>query len=231
MKKQAKIALTMAAVGIVLGGGAFALETWTRGGPSSRLKRGQAEVERRTNDRSARPPWQAPPGMADNPGIRSVREAEETSGYPERLTPFVASRPFDRAAFEADPEAYLSVVEPGRCFQTEKEPTLDSVHLRALSSLTPSSDEDGLVALSVETAPAAPVTFTSFGPGYFRENTLNSVSLRADAGGRAVAHYVVAKGASATVPVLVGSPEAVGNQTFLIMSGPPPLASNRSSRD
>jgi hypothetical protein len=231
MKERAKTALTVAAIGVLLGGGVFALKAWMPGDPRSAPKKGQSETGRRANDRSSSLPWAAPAGAADNPGVRSVREAAQSNGYPERLSPVVAPRPFDRGAFRADPEAYLGVVEPGRCFQTEREPNADSVHLRALSSLTPSSDEDGLVALSVETAPAAPVTFTSFGPGYFRENTLNSVSLRADAGGRAVAHYVVAKGASATVPVLVGSPEAVGNQTFLVMSGPPPLASNRGSTD
>ena len=60
------------------------------------------------------------------------------------------------------------------------------------------------------------VTFTAFGPGQFTENTLNSVSVRADARGYAVAHFTAPLGLTGHVPVLVGSPLSIGNQSFLL---------------
>ena len=43
-------------------------------------------------------------------------------------------QPFDSAAYAADPEAYLSVVEPGRVFQSA-EPGPDVTRLDPASSL------------------------------------------------------------------------------------------------
>ena len=47
---------------------------------------------------------------------RTLRETLRTD--PHRLSPNAAPPPFDRAAYAADPAAYLSRVEPGRAFQT-----------------------------------------------------------------------------------------------------------------
>jgi hypothetical protein len=159
---------------------------------------------------------------ADNPGAHSVIEAVKTGKYPERLTPLIAPRPFDLVAFEANPQQYLDTVEPGRCFQTLKNPGPDSAYLHPASQSLVRAQADEPIALMVKGAPNAPVTFTAFEGGQFTENGLNSVSVRGDARGYATAHFKVPAGANGRLPVLAGSPMAVGNQTFLIDATPVP---------
>ncbi|HEY2902638.1 MAG TPA: hypothetical protein VGL59_18780 [Polyangia bacterium] len=65
-------------------------------------------------------------------------------------------------------------------------------------------------------APNGPVTFTAFEGGQFTENGLNSVSVRGNALGLASAHFKAPIDANGRLPILVGSPLALGNQTFLV---------------
>lgn len=44
-------------------------------------------------------------GVADNPGLRSVLEAQ-SGKHPERLSPLIAPPPFNRASYEANPQAF-----------------------------------------------------------------------------------------------------------------------------
>jgi hypothetical protein len=64
--------------------------------------------------------------------------------------------------------------------------------------------------------PDAPVTYTTFGGGTFKENGIGSVSVRADGRGLASAHYSADRGIDGDVTVVAGSPSAVGNQRFFV---------------
>jgi hypothetical protein len=154
---------------------------------------------------------------------RSVLEASSSGKHPERLSPLMPPTPFDRTAFEADPDAYLDVVEPGRCFQTATADGPDAVALvgSPLVAATPGA----MVPLLVRGAPGAPVTFTAFDGGVFAENGLGSVSVRADARGYAVVNFATPPDARGHLAVVAGSPLAVGNQRFFVEITPP-LAAN-----
>jgi hypothetical protein len=127
----------------------------------------------------------------------------------------VAAPAFDRKAFERDPEAYLSVVEPARCFQTAPATGPGSNYLKAITNLDTEAQPGAIIPLIVQGEPNMPVTFTAFGLGTFRENDLNSVTVRADGHGFAVVHAVLPSGRG-EMRVQVGSPTAVGNQTFAV---------------
>jgi hypothetical protein len=157
-----------------------------------------------------------PAGGGDNPNVRSVREAQATRTHPERLSPLIAPLPFDKESFENDPKAYLDVVEPGRCFRTAKATGPETPPLLAASSLAPRTEPGGKAWLMVRGVPNAPVTFTAFSGGHFAENTLNSISVRADARGYAGVNFVAPGGIRSRFAVLVGSPLAVGNQRFFV---------------
>ncbi len=52
-----------------------------------------------------------------NPQVKSVVEALKTGKHPERVSSLITPKPFDQAAYLADSNAYLNVVEPGRIWQ------------------------------------------------------------------------------------------------------------------
>jgi hypothetical protein len=146
----------------------------------------------------------------------SVVEAVRTHTHPERLSPLIAPTPFDRAAWEANPQGYLDVVEPGRCYRTAESPGPETPQLKPASSHLVHSAPGGKVHVMVMGAPNAPVTFTAFAGGEFAENGLNSISVKSDARGYAGVEFLVPEYARGLLPILVGSPLAVGNQRFLV---------------
>jgi hypothetical protein len=161
-----------------------------------------------------------------NANQRSAVEAVQTHSHHERLSPLMPPKPFDRAAWERDPQAYLDVVEPGRVFHTATSPGPDTPHLKAAETSHVSFTQPGAkVPLMVMGAPGSPVTFTAFGAGEFTENGMNSISVKADARGYARVEFKVPEHARQMLPVLVGSPMSVGNQRFLI-DPRPRLAAN-----
>lgn len=146
---------------------------------------------------------------------QSVAEAGRL-GRPERLSPLLAAPAFDVEAFQRDPEAYLGVVEPARCFQTASAAAPDRVYLAAMTDLDAVVNEGVDATLVVRSVPNMPVTFTAFGAGSFRENDLSSVTVKADARGFAMVHAVPPPVGAGDMRVQAGSPVAVGNQVFAV---------------
>ena len=144
-----------------------------------------------------------------------------TGGKPERLSPLVAAPPFDRAEFERDPAGYAARVEPARCYQTAAASGEASIPLRALSRLDSEVSPGTVVTLMVGGVPKAPVTFTAFQGGSFKENDLNSVTVIADARGTATAS-LVAPPTPASGDGTGRIPLAVGNQLFVVSVGRAP---------
>ncbi|MFT3771416.1 MAG: hypothetical protein QM820_38875 [Minicystis sp.] len=147
---------------------------------------------------------------------RSVVEARETGRFPERLNPSIPPKPFDRAAFEANPRAYLDVVEPGRVWQTaDGAPSVKA--LEAVGVAYREVAPGGSVVLEVTGEPRAPVTFTSFDMGAF-ENGLPSITVVGDTNGVSRAVFTATPGTVLAVNILAGSPLAVGNVKFVVMA-------------
>lgn len=146
---------------------------------------------------------------------QSVAEAIRL-GKPERVSSLVAARPFDVEAFEHNPEGYLAVVEPARCFQTAQPGAPDAVYLKAISDPILEVQPGKSAPLMVRGVPNMPVTFTAFGAGTFHENDLASVTVRADAHGFAMVHAVPPQPGRGDMRVQVGSPVAVGSQLFVV---------------
>lgn len=145
---------------------------------------------------------------------RSVVEAAQTGRFPERLSALVPPKPFDINAFEADPQAYLDVVEPGRAFQSA-DGAVGVKALEAVGVAYQEVDPGGSVKLRVTGEAGAPVTFTSFDMGAF-ENGLASITVLADASGEAEVTFTATAGTIETVKILAGSPLAVGQVKLMV---------------
>jgi hypothetical protein len=157
------------------------------------------------------------------PGAASVVEALHQGKHPERLSPVFAPTPFDAHAFAQNPQAYLSIIEPGRVFITAQ-PGPGIPVLTAESPLEQRVVQGEAIELVVRTAASAPVSFTSLDLGIFVENTLAAISVQADAQGIARVHLRAAPGTVGEVSTLAGSPLAAGQVRFLMIVDLPPAA-------
>lgn len=160
-------------------------------------------------------PGNSPAVPADaNPQTRSVAEALRTRKHPERLSPMIPPKPFDAEAFQANPQAYLDVVEPGRVFQVAQ-PGPGVPPLRRLSPGYQGVTQGDTVMLRVKTTPGSPVSYTAFDLGAF-ENRLTSISVQADEQGIAQAEFRATPGTVEDVHILAGSPGASGQVRFTV---------------
>jgi hypothetical protein len=150
-----------------------------------------------------------------NPQAASVGQALHDRNHPERLSPIIAPQPFDRAAYHADPAAYLNVVEPGRVFQVAQ-PGPDVLRIQAVGPTLATIDQGGTVPLRVHALAGMPVTFTSFDLGRFAENQLTSISVAADDQGIAHVTFVGDSGTINEVNILAACPLTAGQVTYHI---------------
>ena len=150
-----------------------------------------------------------------NANIASVVEAVTTRQFPERRSPLIMPPPFNGAAFAANPQAYLNVVEPGRVFQSAA-PGLQTPVLRTLEGASFMIAVGESCTLKVQTAPNAPVSFLTMDLGTF-SNGLTAITVRADQQGVATATYSASDGVIADVNILAGSPMASGQVQFHVV--------------
>jgi hypothetical protein len=157
------------------------------------------------------------PSLVADPGTHA-RAAENVRAAlkdgPNLLSTTAAVPPFDRAAFERDPSSYLAKVVPARCFQTA-EPGPETAPLETKSPARTVVPAGGVAPLWVRSAPDAPVTFTAFDGGEFKENGLASITVRADGRGLASAHFVATPGIEGDLTIVAGSPLNSGVQRFV----------------
>jgi hypothetical protein len=149
-----------------------------------------------------------------NANTRCVAEAKKDGKHPERLSALFMPEDFNKAKFEADPQAYLDIVEPGRVWQTA-DPGPNVIRLNTKGTWVLSVAAGGKVDLTVTGVPLAPVTFTAFDGGIF-DNQLNSMSVRADAKGEAQVTFIAIPGTSGDVKILAGSPLASDQAEFTV---------------
>ncbi len=147
-----------------------------------------------------------------NANVASVAEAARTGKFPERLSPMIAPKPFNAAAFAANPQAYLDIVEPGRVFQTAA-PGLDVPVLRSKANASFEIPTGSSCTLATITAPHAPVTFVTLDLGTF-PNSLTAITVQANADGEASTVYTATGGVIADAHIMAGSPMASGQVKF-----------------
>jgi len=150
-----------------------------------------------------------------NPQVASVYEALKSRKNPERFSSFVRPPEFDRTAYKADPDTYINTIEPGRVFQSAQ-PGPDIKRIQAVSARYQRVTQGEQVPMVVQATPDAPVTFTSFNLGHF-ENQLTSITVKADAEGKAAARYTAAKGTVNDVSILAASPMTSAQAEFRLL--------------
>lgn len=163
-----------------------------------------------------------------NPRVQSILEAKRTGKFPERLTPLVAPKPFDAAAWERDPEAYLNVVEPGRVEQASQDPAAQAITTTEPPRIRHVPTGETLV-LSVRAVPGAPVSWACTRGGLFTESKVGAVTVRADADGIARVTFFATPHAEGETTVLAASPFCAGQAEHILLIDPP-LAQAASSQ-
>ena len=149
-----------------------------------------------------------------NANTKSVAEAKQSGQHPERLSVMFVPKAFDKAVFDANPQAYLDVVEPGRVRQTAV-PGKGVIQLQAKDSPLVKMVAGGSTELAVVGVPGAPVTFAAFDGGIF-QNQLNSITVLGDENGIARVTYTATRGTIDRVRVVAGSPLASSEVYFQV---------------
>ncbi len=175
-----------------------------------------------SNALTTRRPVVTPVAPDASPAAESVYQAAVTKQHPERMSPMFMPKPFDRQAYEKNPEAYLAVHEPGRVWQSaqpgEGVPVLERIGRRMQVIRQGES-----VRLKVKTEPGMPVTFASFDLGTF-DNGLTVISVAADEEGIAEAAFH-GSNVFGNVHILAASPVATERVKFQVFVATPPATS------
>lgn len=154
-----------------------------------------------------------------NPQVAQVAAALKSGKHPERVTSAITPAPFDRVAYEKNPQAYLSVVEPGRVWQPAQ-PGPGVARIKAHNGPLTVTEQNAPVTLQVEAVPHAPVTFTTLDLGEF-ENRLTSITVQADNQGLAQAKFTGTPGTINDVHILAASPLTAGQVRYIVHVLPP----------
>jgi hypothetical protein len=199
--------------------------------PKRDLQFDQAGVEKLPDDQAAVESLPNP-GRAiqlvgnENPQVRQVFEEAQSpdTPLPNRMTRF-QPEPFDRAAYNRDPEAYLNKVVPGRIFQTAQ-PGPDVTPIAAASRLYHRVIQGEAVTLEVHVDPLQPVSWHTQAAGEF-DSRLTTYTTAADENGVARARYLATTGTMGLVNIIASSPvhseqiEFVVNVTLPANAGSP----------
>jgi hypothetical protein len=154
---------------------------------------------------------------SESPIIQEIYNALKSNdeAAAERLNnPFAEIAPFDEASYFANPQKYLSSVEPARVWQSAQ-PGLDVPQLKRLGERSPSIVQGETVRLQVQTKIGAPVSYMSFDLGAF-QNRLAAITVAADDQGIATAEFTGTPGTINNVRVIAASPMASGNSEFMV---------------
>ena len=148
-----------------------------------------------------------------------VSQALKDGKHPERYSPFIVPRSFDKESFDKDPagysKQYAEGIEPGRVFASAQ-PTEGTKAIRSVGERFHRVKQGETVRLVVEAAPHAPVTFTSQRLGTF-PNSLTSITVVADEQGKATTNFTASAGTKDKVDVLAASPITSGQVDFVVM--------------
>jgi hypothetical protein len=163
-----------------------------------------------------RPPDEKPPTLAPdlNANVASVVEAKRDGEHPERLSVLVPLPRFDLAKYNADKQAYVDVIEPGRVFQSAA-PGENVPVLSIIGKKNRTIPRKGTTPLQVAVPPGGCASFIALDLGTF-DNGLTSITVIADEKGVATANLHATAGVRGPTRILVGSPMASGQVSFRI---------------
>ena len=155
--------------------------------------------------------------IAASPQLQSVVEASENpQQYPERLSPLVSGKAFDKEKYLNEPtyrKKYLSSAEPGRVYHSD---TQSEQKLKRVSDYYQELNQGDEVEITVKALPNMPVSITSFDLGVIKESGLTFATVEADSSGLATFTFKGEKGTFADTSLLVSSPVTRGNLKFVV---------------
>jgi hypothetical protein len=190
--------------------------------PPTDVVKSEPRVSSKSNIRSPVPlkpeGFPAPIDSATNSQTRAVADALVSGTNPERYSSFIVPESFDPEAFKANPESYAKgyaeTVEPGRVYASAQ-PEDGVPVIRASSDRMHRVVQGESVELAVEADSFAPVTFTSQQLGSF-PNGLSSITVVADANGKASVAFTASGGTKDNVFILAASPVTSGQVRFVV---------------
>ena len=139
-----------------------------------------------------------------NANTKSIKQAIGNKDLAYRLSSMQPAPPFDREAYEKNPQKYLDEIAPGRINQSlQPGPRVVSIKRKGKYLNTLVQGESVVLAAKVE--PQMPVTFHSPRLGNF-ENKLTSITVRADETGIAKATYTASAGTHGEIDLRASSP-------------------------
>lgn len=154
-----------------------------------------------------------------NEQVESLFAALEDRSQPSRFSSFAPPEPFDREAYEANPDKYLATIEPSRVY-APAQPGPDVPVIRSSGSRFHRLSQGESVRLQVVASAGAPVTFHSSRLGQF-ENQLTSITVKANEEGVAQATFTASGGTIDEVPVLAASSLTSGQVSFTLLVSVP----------
>jgi hypothetical protein len=125
-----------------------------------------------------------------------------------------APEPFDQKKYEADKQAWLTQIRPGRAF----DPAQPSPEVKPIASASKTFQQvvqGEKVLLSVKAEPGSPVTFYTPQVGEF-SNRLTSQSVEASPEGIATATFTATAGTQGLVDILAASPVNSGQLKYRV---------------
>jgi len=139
-----------------------------------------------------------------NPNTRSVYESIGDPKLAYRSNSMIPAPKFDRDSYEADPQAYLDEMAPGRIWQSLP-PGENVVPIERSGQYIQQLVQGESVKLSAKAEPGMPVTFHSSNIGQF-ENQLSSITVRTGDDGIASATFRASAGTRGEIDLIASSP-------------------------
>ena len=149
-----------------------------------------------------------------NPAAKSIAEAIKNPELAYRLSNMLPAPEFDRAKYEADKQAYLDEVVPGRIWQSATDES-NASKIKRVGEYGHQILQGETVVLQAETTAGYPITFYSPRMGQF-ENLFPTITVAADDKGIATAHFKASGGTRGEIDIIASSPVRTGLARYLV---------------
>lgn len=149
-----------------------------------------------------------------NANTKSLGETESDPEQAWRRSALQPAPPFDLAAYQKDPQAYLDEVVVGRIWQPAP-PSTETATIRRIGQYRHSLIQGESLRVEVEVEPGMPVHFHSERLGQF-PNGLPTITVQADENGRAQTQFHISSGTRDYIDLLASSPVHSGYARWLV---------------
>ncbi len=148
-----------------------------------------------------------------NEQTRSLKASRFTKDAGKQYSALIPATKFDRKKYEANPDSYLSKVEPGRIWESLPPGTGKPIQRKGKYFHEVVRGESVIVRAITE--PGMPVHFYTNSIGQF-DNQLSTITVKADEQGIAVARYRTTSGQLGDVDLFAASPVRSGRTRYLV---------------